>query len=87
MSLIQLESIVTVAKKGTVRASARALNVSQSPLTRRIKALEEELGIRIFLRGAAGMSLRPEVIGLMERAERILNKVQELVSLANQLGK
>jgi LysR family glycine cleavage system transcriptional activator len=52
-----LRAFETVVRLGSVSAAAQALAVSQSTLSRRIQALEEELGKPLFVRGAGGMAL------------------------------
>lgn len=61
MSLDQLQAVVTIAEEGTLVRAARRLRISQPPLTRKVRALEDELGVALFDRGARGM--RPTVAG------------------------
>lgn len=51
----QLQSFAAVAEHGSLSAAARALGSSQPTLSRHIAQLETELGVRLFLRGKAGM--------------------------------
>jgi DNA-binding transcriptional LysR family regulator len=78
MSLVQLESFVAVAEEGHVGRAARRLHVSQPPLTRRIKSLEDELGVELFERTPRGMRLRPAGHELLPRAREILARVDDL---------
>lgn len=77
MSLVQLESFVAVAEAGHVGRAAERLHISQPPLTRRIKALEEELGVELFDRTARGMVLNPAGVALLGRARAILELVED----------
>ena len=83
MSLVQLESFVAVAEEQHVGRAARRLHVSQPPLTRRIHALEDELGVELIDRTAKGMRLRPEGSALLPRARKILAEVEGVRALAN----
>ena len=60
MQIKQLEYIIKIAECGSITQAAEQLFVSQPGLTKSIMQLEEEYGIRIFLRKARGISLTEE---------------------------
>ncbi len=72
MSVEQLETVVAIAEEGALVRAARRLHISQPPMTRRLAALEDELGVRLFERLPRGM--RPTAAGLelVARARVIL---------------
>ena len=76
MSFVQLESFVVVAEEGNLHRAARRLHVSQPPLTRRIRALEDELGVALFERTRQGMRLLPAGETLLDHAKTILREVE-----------
>jgi DNA-binding transcriptional LysR family regulator len=78
MSLVQLESFVAVAEEEHVGRAAIRLRMSQPPLTRRIRSLEDELGVELFERTARGMRLRPEGERFLHHARDILERVEEV---------
>ncbi|HEY4220090.1 MAG TPA: LysR family transcriptional regulator, partial [Myxococcota bacterium] len=57
MSLDQLQAFIAVVEEGSVRKAAARLHISQPPLTRKLSALEDELGAPLFTRRSTGMSL------------------------------
>lgn len=77
MSLAQLQQFVVVAEEGRVRSAARRLHLSQPPLTRSLRALEDELGTALFLRGPKGVQLTPAGTAFLPHARRVLATVEE----------
>ncbi len=77
MSLEQLETVVAIAEEGALVRAARRLHISQPPLTRRLQALEDELGVRLFEREPRGMSLTPPGERFLVQARQILQAVED----------
>jgi len=66
-----------VATAGNFRHAADTLHMSQPPLSRAIRALEERLGVRLFDRGTQGVELTHAGRKLLPRAQRILRLIAE----------
>jgi DNA-binding transcriptional LysR family regulator len=75
VSLTQIGYFVAVAEERSVTRAARRLAVSQPPLTRQIRALEEELGVLLFRRVPRGVELLPAGQIFLEHARDILASV------------
>jgi len=52
-----LRYFATVAQEGNLTRAAERLFVSQPALTKQIRQLESQLGVRLFTRSRAGMTL------------------------------
>ncbi|WP_174296919.1 LysR substrate-binding domain-containing protein [Sphingomonas bacterium] len=57
MKLTQLRDLASIAETGGLRRAARRLGLSQPALSRSIRELEDELGVKLFERSVAGMEL------------------------------
>jgi DNA-binding transcriptional LysR family regulator len=77
---------VTVAEEENLGRAARRLRVSQPPLTRQIRALEDELGVPLFLRTSRGMRLLPAGQAFLQRARVVLAELERAVDAARAHG-
>lgn len=70
--LKQLASFVSVATRGSLTAAARAEGVAPAIMGRRIDALEERLGVKLFVRTTRRISLTHEGSAFLEDCQRLL---------------
>src|SRR6266571_5293887 len=77
MLLAHLESFVEVARTGNVSRAADALFLTQPALTARLKSLESDLGVELFVRSARGMKLTDAGRAFLPYAQRTLGLVTE----------
>jgi DNA-binding transcriptional LysR family regulator len=66
-----LRTCLAVARSGSRTEAARNLGVSYSPVSRRLAALEEGLGARLFDREASGYAPTPVGVEMLESARRM----------------
>jgi len=85
MELYQLRGFAAVAELGQLTRAAERLHISQPALSGQIKALEDELSVTLFERGASGMNLTAAGRRLLPEAERVLAAAQSLRSEALSL--
>ena len=74
MTSAQLQAFITVAKANSFTSAAILLGISQSAVSHAIKSLEVELGVSLFERSKAEISLT--AVG-----EKILNKAHQILGL------
>lgn len=72
-----LRSFAVVARERNMGRAARILNICQPPLTRKIKKLEQELGLILLERN-------PKGVELTEAGRELLARVEPLLSLAEE---
>jgi DNA-binding transcriptional LysR family regulator len=68
------------------RAAAR-LAISQPPLSRQIRAFEQELGVPLFVRDARGVRLTAAGAALLPGARRLLREAEALAQGAGELAR
>ncbi|NNF05704.1 MAG: LysR family transcriptional regulator, partial [Candidatus Eisenbacteria bacterium] len=69
----KLQAFVSVADNGTVHGAAGKLHITQTGVTQRIKTLEDELGVTLFLRSRKGMTLTSEGETLYKYCRSVLD--------------
>lgn len=79
MNFAQLEYFLAVARYRKFCDAAEHAYISQSSLSKQIKALEEELSVELFVRGAHGTSLTPAGEAFLEFAERTSREHEDIL--------
>jgi len=82
VALHQLRLFVTVADEHNLTRGAQRLHMTPPTVSAHIKALEDELGVTLFVRTAKGMLLTDSGKLLKAKAEATLHAAQELVQQA-----
>ncbi|MBB3224617.1 hydrogen peroxide-inducible genes activator [Pseudoduganella umbonata] len=84
MTLTELKYIVAVARAKHFGHAAEACFVAQPTLSVAIKKLEDELGVMLFERGGAEISVTPLGAQIVAQAERVLEQTAAIKELAKQ---
>ncbi|MCV6588969.1 MAG: LysR family transcriptional regulator [Marinobacterium sp.] len=78
MRLRNLTTFVKVARLGSFHAAAQQLHATQPAVSARIVALEDELGVQLFVRDKSGTRLTARGTQLLPYAEKLLAISQEM---------
>jgi DNA-binding transcriptional LysR family regulator len=85
MELRAIRSLLLLAKHGSITGAASALAVSPAAIHKQLKALEEELGLRVYERlgnrltlTQEGITLLPYFETMVEQHEAALHTIEEL---------
>jgi LysR family transcriptional regulator, low CO2-responsive transcriptional regulator len=82
----QLRAFLALVKAESFTHAAKELHLSQSAVSHSMKALEADLGCRLFDRVGKTVSLTLEGEHLVESAEKILHEMGEVRQTLQQLG-
>ena len=82
-----LRYFLAVAEEGSTLAAAKALRVSQTTVARRITALEEALGLKLFEKRQAGYALTPAGEGLVDRARQVEGATESFIEASAALAR
>lgn len=85
MELYLLRTFVTVAEQGHLTKAATLLHVTQPAVSGQIKALEEQLHLRLFERGPGGVRLTKAGQALLPKAKAAVAAAAEFRNAANRL--
>ncbi|HJV60713.1 MAG TPA: LysR family transcriptional regulator [Albitalea sp.] len=85
MELYQLKTFVAIAQEGSLTRAAERVFTSPPAVSAQLKALEDELGVKLFDRTPRGMTLTEEGRRLLDEAERTLASAGRMRATAAQL--
>ncbi|PBC03040.1 LysR substrate-binding domain-containing protein [Mesorhizobium sp. WSM3860] len=86
LDLRQIRYFVAVAEAGNVGRAAEQLHISQSPLSRQIMQLEEQLGVTLFERSKQRVHLNAEGRAFLAEARALLANAARLEELGRNLA-
>jgi DNA-binding transcriptional LysR family regulator len=87
MELRQLRYFVAVAEQGNISRAAKSIFLTQSALSRQIKALEDETGQCLLARQAHSIRLTPVGEALLREARDLLQQADQLLERVRGTGR
>lgn len=75
MNITHLRHLLALSECGSFRAAAKRLNLSQSAITKSMKALEAEFGVALILRGSEGSALTEVGRELLSHARSVCGEI------------
>ena len=84
MDFRHLRAFIAVAEESSVTKAAARLHISQPPLSRHIRQLEDELGITLFIRHRQGVRLTESGSALLEKAKVLAAAASDFYETAGQ---
>lgn len=76
MNITHLRHLLALSECGSFRAAAKRLNLSQSAITKSMKALEAEFGVALILRGSEGSALTDVGRELLSHARSVCREIE-----------
>lgn len=77
MDIRVLQYFLTVAREESITKAAEQLHMTQPPLSRQLKDLEEELGKQLLIRGSKRITLTEDGMLLRKRAEEMVSLMEK----------
>src|SRR5271167_2911801 len=77
----ELRAFCAAATLGSIAEAARAMNVSQPAMSKRLRSLETVAGAELFERSSRGVTLTPAGVQLFTAARRLLRSADSVQAL------
>jgi len=85
LDLSSLRSVIAAAEHGSFRQAAAALNLKQSALSRRVRHLEDQVGVSLFERFSGGVRLTPAGASMAQAGRRLFEEIDDMIK-ASQMA-
>lgn len=85
VTIVNLETLCWIARLGSFTAAAERLNTTQPAVSKRVKDLEDALGVSLFHRQGRRMELTIQGRDLVARAQPLLTKLKDVAVFRSNL--
>src|ERR1700761_5301739 len=82
----ELRAFCAAATLGSIAEAARAMNVSQPAMSKRLRSLESVAGTELFERSSRGVTLTPSGVQLYSAARQLLQSADSVQALIKAPG-
>jgi DNA-binding transcriptional LysR family regulator len=86
LEVAELRAFVAAATLGSIAEAARAMNISQPAMSKKLKALESVAGAELFERSTRGVRLTPAGVQLYSAARKLLHSADSVQALIANPG-
>ncbi|HKK86692.1 MAG TPA: LysR family transcriptional regulator [Roseovarius sp.] len=85
MTFRQLQAFVHVVRLGAIVATAEAMGLTQSGVSRMISELERGVGFKLFVRSGRGLKPTSEGLSFFKEVERSISEIEALDRVAEEI--
>lgn len=86
VTIVHIETLCWIARLGSFTAAAERLNTTQPAISKRVKDLEDAIGVRLFHRQGRRMELTIQGRDLVQRAQPLLTRLKDVVVFRENLS-
>lgn len=83
MRIDNLNYIIEIAKLGSISSAAKKLWIGPTSLSAVVRSIEQELGVKLFVRSPKGLALTEAGRELLPQMNRVAEEYQNLLNLAS----
>jgi LysR family transcriptional regulator of abg operon len=76
MKIHQLRALVAISTSGSINGAAKTLHVTQPAITKAVRELEKQFGVRLLERNQWGVVPTPEGTALLNRARTVVREME-----------
>jgi DNA-binding transcriptional LysR family regulator len=87
IQLHHLRYVIAAAECGSFRRAAKELEVQESAVSRRIRDLEDEIGVALFIRHSGGVILTHAGTKFLRRARQVLDQISHAAADVAMIGR